>query len=454
MRVLDRVDRDTKPANELPHSLEAERAVIGALLIEPAAIDLVANYLKASDFHSGAHALTYQTLLDMSVAGTPIDEATIVQELRRLGRLENVGGAGYVADFASTIPTAANVEWYARQILDHSHVRAAHKALEVAREHLLTSTDPAHQRLENVERIVSQATQQQSSKGEQSLTEILQETLAGYYACREGGVPGVPTGYPMLDRMTHGFRPGEVSIIAGRPGTGKSTFAINLMKNAAHKGKACLFLSLEMTNSAVATSLACAMGRIDKLAFHGGYLSPGEEQRLIDWFGEVERLPIAIHSPPGSMSLMGVRSLARRHKAAKKLDVLFLDYLQLMEAPDGSRRARHEQVSEMSRGLKALAVELNVPIVALSQLNRTVEERQGNRPKPSDLRESGSLEQDAALVLLLYREEVKKGDDRQDKNAATLIVGKNRYGPVGDVPLHFDYSTAYFGPVETRQGPA
>lgn len=445
MRVMDRINGSEAP----PQNLEAERAVLGCLLLEPTGLDLVANYLKPSDFHGVAHGVIFSTMLEMSRDGTPLDERTLTMELRRINRLESAGGIETVGHLTSVVPSSGNVEWYATQVVECSHLRTAREALKAAQKHLEESNDPAHERLERVEKIVFDGTQFEAAKNAPTMAEILGDVLNTFHACQGVGVPGITTGFPPIDRMSHGLRIGEITILAGRPGSGKSTLAVNIAKHAAQAGKHVAFISLEMPEAAVARNLICSMGRVDLADLQSGRLNAGEEQALIDWMGSVEALPFQI-AAPSSLTIMGVRALARRWKAAKKLDLLVLDYLQLLEPTDGNhKKPRHEQVSEISRGLKALASELGIPILAMAQLNRQVEERQGNRPKLSDLRESGSLEQDAALVMLIHREEYymtpEQAEAKGVKNKATVIVAKNRYGPTGDVDLYYDKTTAFFG---------
>jgi len=451
-----------------PHSLEAERALLGCLLLEPGTTtDILGLVSSAEQFYSAAHGLIFQTLIDTYDRHQSGDVVQLTQALRDAGALSDVGGEDYLVQLADTVPSAANARHYARIIADKARLRRLVHAAGTAIYDAYNAGDATteggvREVLDKAEQAIFDVAQDDQSDDPQSLKQLLDLELERLDNDTGAGISGIPTGYFDLDEMLRGLNQGEMVIVAARPSMGKTALALNLAEqialggrapdSAAHRGgpRAPVGLfSLEMSKTALVQRLLSAHANVLGTKFRDGSLSDAEHARVVASCNVLSQAPLFIDDTPGQ-SVMQLRARARRMVNQFGIRVFMIDYLQLLSAP-GSRESRQVEVSEISRQVKALARELKVPIVCLSQLNRASESREGNRPRMSDLRESGSLEQDADVVMLLHREEYYHlndpnwADENPDRvGLAELIVAKQRNGPTGTVRLTWDASCTRF----------
>jgi len=426
-----------------PHSLEAEQSVLGGLLLDNEAADRVGDVVSAADFYSDAHRVIYDHIVRLIADGRPADVVTLAESLGSSQKLDYIGGLAYLGALVQNVPTAANIRHYAQIVRDRSILRQlASTAGEIA--------DAAYNPLgRNAKMVLDEAEAkvlhiaEQGSRGAQTFQEIGKllatvveriETL--YSRDNPSDVTGVPTGYSDLDRMTSGFQPGDLIVIAGRPSMGKTALALNIGESVAlHHKKPVVVFSMEMGATQLALRMIGSVGRLDQHKLRTGRLGPEDWDRLSTALGLLNEAPILIDETP-ALNAIEVRSRARRiMKQRGGLGLVIVDYLQLMQSTSqGENRAT--EISEISRSMKALAKELQVPVVALSQLNRSLEQRPNKRPVMSDLRESGAIEQDSDVILFIYRDEVYNAES-QDKGTAEIIIGKQRNGPIGTVRLTF-----------------
>jgi len=425
-----------------PHNLDAERAVLGAILLEGReTLPRVIELLKPSDFYTEAHRLTYQGMLALFNRSEPVDVLTLTEELRRSDQLEIAGGPAALALLVEQGSISAYLNSYASIVRD----------MAVLRELIQTSSQiiaQAFEAKEDVQTLVDDAERKIFGLAERRLEgsalpigKILRNTfeyIERLYERKEH-VTGVATGFEKLDLETSGFQPSDFIIIAGRPSMGKTAFALNVAQHVgiALHGKV-LVLSLEMSSQQIVQRMLCSEAKVDSQSVRTGYLTSSDWHRLTAAAGRLSEASIFIDDSPG-LTVLEARAKARRMKAEHGLDLLVIDYLQLMRGR-ASMESRQQEISEISRSLKALAKELNVPVVALSQLSRAVEARQARdfKPQLSDLRESGALEQDADVILFLYRQSQYKEDlPPEERNIAEVIIGKQRNGPVGTVKVVF-----------------
>ena len=422
-----------------PQNIEAEQAVLGAMLIEKEAIARVTELLKGGDFYREAHRLIFEAMLDLYNRNEAVDMITVIELLKREDNLEKVGGIAYVTSLANSVPTAANVHYHAKIVEE--------KAL--LRQLIQTSTKIAalgYEGSEEVSQIVDQA--------EKMILEVSNRRIGGdftpiksivldafgkieqLYESR-GGITGLATGFKDLDRLTSGLQKSDLILVAARPSMGKTAFTLNIASNVAiREKKAVAFFSLEMSKEQLVQRMLCAEASIDSQKLRIGELEDDDWTKLINAADRLSGAPILIDDTAG-ISVLEMRSKARRLKVEHDLSLIIIDYLQLMQGSGGKGgENRQQEISEISRSLKGLARELGVPVVALSQLSRSVESRQVKKPMLSDLRESGSLEQDADIVAFLYREDYYN-PDTENKNITEIIVAKHRNGPVDSVQLFF-----------------
>jgi len=423
----------------LPSNLEAERSVLGAILLDDKAIHVVVETLRREDFYLESHRYIYAKMLDLAARSSAIDLITLKAELSRTNDLERAGGAAYVAGLTDGLPRAVNIEHYADIVKEKSSLR---RLIQISNEIMARSyqsEDTAERILEDVEKQVFELANQRFRSGFEPIEKIVSEVYKQVeeVSNRKSSITGVETGFTDLDRMTAGLQPSDLIIIAARPSLGKTTFSLNIAQHAAlRKGLVVGIFSLEMSNEQLVKRLLCAEAEIDSHKVNTGFLNKEDWIRLGRAAGAFSQTRIFIDDAAG-ISIMEMRSKARRLKMEHGLDLLIVDYLQLMSGGKGRYENRTQEISQISRGLKALAKELHVPIVAISQLNRAIESRRGDhRPQLSDLRESGSIEQDADVVMFIYREDVV---DPTENNAgvAEIIVGKQRNGPTGTFNLAF-----------------
>ncbi|MCC9074982.1 replicative DNA helicase [Litorilinea aerophila] len=436
----------------IPANLEAERAVLGALLIDPDAIIKVANFLRPEDFFRERHAWLYEAMLALNERHEPLDFVTLVDELERRGQLEDVGGPAYITDLISTTPTAIYVDHYARIVERTAVLRrliaAAGKIAELA-----------YDESQDVDEVVDRAEQiifgVSESRIHRDLTPI-RAIMTGvveridFLTRNRDTLMGVPTGFTMLDRLLGGFQKSDLIILAGRPGMGKTSFALSIAQNAAKRyGARVAIFSLEMSSEQLVQRLLSMETGIDSHRLRLGDVHEEEWPILLEAANMLASTNIFIDDTPAA-SVTEIRTKARRLYAEHGLDLILIDYMQLMTGQGGRNENRQQEISYISRSLKALARELNVPVIALSQLSRAVESRADKRPMLSDLRESGSIEQDADVVLFIYREDYYIEDtDRQ--NIADVLVAKHRHGSTGTASLYFRKELTQFRDLEIQR---
>ncbi|GAW93716.1 replicative DNA helicase [Calderihabitans maritimus] len=419
-----------------PHSLDAEQSVLGSLLIEPQAVYSVMEILRPDDFYREAHKIIYEVILALTDRGEPVDLVMVTEELRRRGSLEKVGGASYIAGLSSAVPTAANVEYYARIVAEKALFRKLINAATQIAQKGYEESDDAFQLLDWAEQLIFEIAQQQNREGFKTIKEVLMETFERLerLSQQKGEVIGIPT-FKDLDRLLSGLQKGDLIICAARPGMGKTSFCLNIAQNVAikHKIPVAIF-SLEMSKEQLVQRMISAEAMIDQHKLRTGYLSQEDWSRLVAAVGPLSEAPIYIDDTP-AMNVLELRAKSRRLKAEHSLGLIVVDYLQLLQA---HRRtdSRQQEIAQISRALKALAREMEVPVLTLSQLNRGVEQRQDKRPIMADLLESGAIEADADVVLFLFRPEYYN-PDTDKKGIAEVIVAKHRNGPTGTVELGF-----------------
>jgi replicative DNA helicase len=439
-----------------PFSLEAETAVLGGMLIDREAVTRAIEHLNESMFYREANRRLYRAMVRLYERGDVIDVITLSDELKKTAEMDAAGGFDYLAALVDAVPTAANLEYHARIVRDKALLRRlVEQASQIIRDVYDQGERQVDEILDAAEARIFQVAESHKREGFVWIKEILWSAFEHIEKLQEsaGGITGVPTGFPDLDRMTTGFQKGDLVIVAGRPSMGKTSWVLNVAANASigHNVASAIF-SLEMSSSQLVQRLLCAEGRIDAQKLRRGRLSQEEHQRLAAAAGHLNTAPIWIDDSPGS-NVLEIRAKARRLQSelrsdGKDLGVVVLDYLQLMSSASRTE-SRVQEVSEISRGLKALARELEVPVIALSQLSRGPEQRTDKRPMLSDLRESGSIEQDADLVMFLYRPEYYAPPEKREEleGKAELIVGKQRNGPTGVVELFFQKAYTRFDSV-------
>jgi replicative DNA helicase len=430
--------REERHGHLPPQDIEAEKAVLGAVLLDNVAFSNVSATVIASDFYHPAHAVIFECMLSLNSRGEPIDVVTLSAELRNRERLNTVGGMQYLGELTDTTPSIANVENHARIVADLAQVR---RMIGVAHEIVSRGygdRGSADTFLDTAAAQVFAVAQKRSKSTLIPLETAVQEAFERIEKSLERGarITGTESGFRDLDEMTSGMHPGQLIIVAARPAMGKTSYVLCLTANAAKSsGKPVLFFSLEMPRVELANRLLCAEANVDQSLLRSNMLTEDQMTALTSAASRVYNLPIFIDDS-GELTLMDLRAKARRMKAERDLGLIVIDYLQLMKASREMMDSREREISEISRGLKQLAKELEIPIIALSQLNRAVENRQDKRPQLSDLRESGAIEQDADMVMFIYRDEIYN-KDTEDKGIAEIIIGKQRNGPTGTARLRF-----------------
>ena len=421
----------------MPHDDVAEQSVLGGMLLSKDAIADVVESLRASDFYKPAHETIYEAILSLYGHGSPADAITVADELKKRGELTRVGGASYIHTLIASVPTAANAQYYAEIVKEHAIMRRLIEAgTKIAQLGYANETE--------VDTLVDQAqaeiyavTDGNAKEDYVSFSEALEETINEIDANsnRPDGVYGVPTDFIEFDELTGGLHGGQMIVIAARPGVGKSTLALDIARSASiHHQMTTVFFSLEMSRTELAMRILSAEGKIPMSELKKGDLDTEGWTNLATLQGRIDSAPLFIDDSP-NMTLMEIRAKCRRLKQRNDLKLVVLDYLQLMSS--GKKvESRQQEVSEFSRSLKLLAKELDVPVIALSQLNRGSEQRTDKRPMVSDLRESGSIEQDADMVILLHREDMYNPDSER-VGEADMIIAKHRGGPTRTIPLAF-----------------
>jgi replicative DNA helicase len=422
-----------------PQNLDAESSVLGGILLENEAVNLVLELLRAEDFYRESHRKIFRAMIELSDRNEPVDLITLSEFLKGRGDLEAVGGTAYLASLADFVPTAANISFYARIVREKSILRSL----------ISTATDIAtrgyeeqgnvEEFLDAAEKVIFDISEKKIKASFVAVGDMIKDTLKTVEKLyeRKEMVTGVPTGYEDLDRLTAGLQPADLVIVAGRPSMGKTAFSLNIATNAAFTGVGAAIFSLEMAKEQLVLRMLCSEARVNNSKVRSGYLAERDFPKLANAAGRLHEAPIYIDDTP-AISVLELRAKARRlvRDRSKKVGLIVIDYLQLMRGM-GNASNREQEISEISRSLKALAKELNVPVIAISQLNRRVEDRGDRRPMMSDLRESGAIEQDADVIMFIYRDEVYNKNDDSLKGVAEVIVAKQRNGPTDTVKLTF-----------------
>jgi len=420
-----------------PQNLDAERSVLGSLLIDEEAIGHALEILDQSWFYDEAHRKIYGAVLELYNNRKNVDLITLSDKLKGDGLLESVGGVPYLSLLIDSVPTSANVEYYATIVKEKGVLRQLIKnATHIVNECYESKKDIA-EIVDSAEKLIFEISDLKHKQQAVHIKELVKNTIEKIDSLyqRKAHVTGLPTSYVDFDRMTSGLQPADLIIVAGRPSMGKSAFAASIMEHIGiDQKKGVAFFSLEMSKEQLVQRMLCSQARVDAHKVRSGFLSPSDWPKLTSAAGRLSASKIFIDDTP-AISAMELRAKARRLKSHQDIQLIVLDYLQLMRG-SYSVESRQQEISEISRSLKALARELSVPIIALSQLSRAVESRQDHRPQLSDLRESGAIEQDADVVCLLMREEYYNPTE-ENKGIAEIIIAKQRNGPVGSVKLSF-----------------
>ncbi len=420
-----------------PQNIEAEKCVLGSIFLDNNALLKVIDLLQPEDFYRPAHSSIFRTMLDLFNSNEPIDLVTVHNALHDKDLLEQVGGAAYLAELAHFVPTAANVVYYAHIVREKSILRRLIATATEIASRCYEGTEPVDDLLEEAERSIFEIRAQGNSKNFFSIKDIIKSAVYQIEQLhhRKEEITGIPTGFREFDRLTAGLQPADLIIVAGRPSMGKTALALNIAQHAAleHEVPVAIF-SLEMSKEQLATRMLCAEAKVDAQALRTGRLSDADWQRLTFAANRLSQASIFVDDTP-ALTVLELRAKARRLMAEHGLGLVIIDYLQLMRSRE-RRERREQEISEISSSLKAMAKELNIPVVALSQLNRQVETREIKRPQLADLRESGAIEQDADVIVFIYRDEVYNKES-PDKGKAELIIGKQRNGPTGTVKLAF-----------------
>ena len=425
-----------------PHSVESEQSILGSIILDKDAIITVAEIINPGDFYKEAHKIIYESMLSLNSSNEPIDLITLIEELRKEGHLDNVGGISYLTSLSTIVPTTSNVRYYANIVKEKSVMRQLIKASnEIINLGYDASTD-VQEILDKAEKNIFDISQEKSSDDIQPISLVLQDTFETLekLCTDKSDVTGITTGFADLNKKINGLQRTDLILLAARPAMGKTAFSLNLVQNAALKGDASVAVfSLEMSKEQLVQRMLSAQSNVELSKIKTGNLGASDWPRIIDALSVLSEANIFIDDTPG-IKISEIRSKCRRLKIEKGLDLILIDYLQLMEG-EGKNENRQQEIAKISRSLKILAKELDCPVVALSQLSRSPELRKDHRPILSDLRESGSIEQDADIVMFLYRDEYYH-DDSEKKNIGEVIIAKNRHGETGNVEL------VWFGQVQ------
>ncbi len=438
-----------------PQNIEAEQSVLGAMLLSRDAIDKAGEILVEDDFYRQDHRVIFSAIMALHNRNQAVDLVTVTEELRKLGKLDAIGGTGVITALSNIVPTAANVVYHAKIVEEKSLRRQLiNAATEVA--------SSGYEEEEDISQTIDQAEQKILAVANRKQTgslvkigDIVKSSIARIEELYDSkdAYTGLPTGFTQFDLMTSGLQPSDLIILAARPSMGKSSLVLNIAEHVALKGqKSVIFFSLEMSKEQLVQRMLCSQAGIDAAKLRIGQLSDPEWTQLLEAADRLSQAKIMLDDTPG-MTALEMRSKARRWKNENGLDLIIVDYLQLMQG--SSKRAsdnRQQEMSDISRSLKGLARELNVPLIALSQLSRSVESRTSKRPMLSDLRESGALEQDADIVCFIYRDDYYNRENSDQPNIAELILAKHRNGPVGTVKLFFKKETTRFYNLDKEHG--
>ncbi|WP_071393128.1 replicative DNA helicase [Bacillus tuaregi] len=421
-----------------PQNMEAEQAVLGAIFLEPSSLTLASEILIPEDFYRGAHQRIFDAMLSLNDKGEAVDLITITEELAAKKLLEDVGGFSYLSELAGSVPTAANIEYYAKIVEEKSILRRLIRTATNIAQEGYTREDEVDVLLSEAEKDILAVSQRKNSGAFHDIKDVLVRTYDNIEQMHNsaGEITGIATGFTELDKMTAGFQRNDLIIVGARPSVGKTAFALNISQSVATKtGENVAIFSLEMGAEQLVMRLLCAEGNIDAQRLRTGALTDEDWGKLTMAMGSLSNAGIFIDDTPG-VRVQDIRAKCRRLKQEHGLGMILIDYLQLILGSGRSGENRQQEVSEISRSLKGLARELQVPVIALSQLSRGVEQRQDKRPMMSDIRESGSIEQDADIVAFLYRDDYYDKES-ENKNIIEIIIAKQRNGPTGTVSLAF-----------------
>jgi replicative DNA helicase len=421
-----------------PQNIEAEQAVLGAIFLEPSALTTTSEILIPEDFYRHSHQRIYNVMLNLGDGGKAVDLITVTEELAAAKELEDVGGVAYLSELAASVPTAANIEYYAKIVEEKSLLRRLIRTATDIASDGYAREDEVDSLLSEAEKNIMEVAQRKNAGAFHNIKDVLVRTYDNIETLtnRKGDVTGISTGFADLDHMTAGFQRNDLIIVGARPSMGKTAFALNIAQNVAVKAKENVAIfSLEMGAEQLVMRMLCAEGNINAQNLRTGDLTDEDWRKLTMAMGSLSNAGIYIDDTPG-IKVGEIRSKCRRLAQEHGLGMILIDYLQLIQGSGRSGENRQQEVSEISRSLKGLARELEVPVIALSQLSRGVEQRQDKRPMMSDIRESGSIEQDADIVAFLYREDYYD-KEAENKNIIEIIIAKQRNGPVGNVSLAF-----------------
>ncbi|MCC2683475.1 MAG: dnaC [Paenibacillaceae bacterium] len=421
-----------------PQNLEAEQAVLGAILLDSEALITAMERIRAEDFHRGSHQRIYAAMTELAEENEPVDLVTLTARLQDKQQLEEVGGVSYLAQLANAVPTAANIDYYAQIVEEKSMLRRLIRTATQIASNGYGQADGVEELLNEAEQRIMEISQRRLGNGFVSIRDVLMEVFerVEHLFHHKGGVTGISSGFVDLDRMTSGFQRSDLIIVAARPSVGKTAFALNIAQNVGTRSKETVAIfSLEMGAAQLVQRIICAEANVDAQRMRTGDLLPDDWEKLTMAIGSLSEASIYIDDS-ATITVMDIRAKCRRLKKERGLGLILIDYLQLIHGRGKAGENRQQEVSEISRTLKAIARELDVPVIALSQLSRGVEQRQDKRPMLSDLRESGSIEQDADIVAFLYRDDYYDKESEK-KNMIEIIIAKQRNGPVGTVELAF-----------------
>jgi len=437
-----------------PQNIEAEQAVLGAIFLEPSALTLASEILIPEDFYRASHQKIFNVMLELNDQGKAVDLVTVTEELAAAKLIEDIGGVSYLSDLSGSVPTAANIEYYARIVEEKSLLRRLIRTATNIASDGYSREDEVEALLSEAEKSIMEVAQRKNAGAFHNIKDVLVRTYDNIEEMhnRVGDITGISTGFAELDRMTAGFQRNDLIIVGARPSVGKTAFALNIAANVATKtGENVAIFSLEMGAEQLVMRMLCSEGNIDAQRLRTGSLTDDDWGKLTMAMGSLSNSGIFIDDTPG-VRISDIRSKCRRLQQEHGLGMILIDYLQLILGSGRSGENRQQEVSEISRSLKQLARELKVPVIALSQLSRGVEQRQDKRPMMSDIRESGSIEQDADIVAFLYRDDYYDKES-ENKNIIEIIIAKQRNGPTGTVALAFVKEYNKFVNLETRYEP-
>jgi replicative DNA helicase len=446
----------------LPHNVEAEASILGGIILRNEVLTHL-DTIEVEDFYDNRHKVVFQAVRNLEAAARPIDVVTLEVEIEKAGKLDAIGGVAFLGELTLRVPTTDNVVTYAEIVTDKHQARKLMLAAGEISERGYEDNLEVRDYLDEAEAKIFEVTQRRDKGGPEPLKGLVKKVFSSLDERFKsaGGITGVPTGFTDLDSRTAGLQPTELIILAARPAMGKTSFAMSIAQNAAVPradgggGWPCLVFSLEMSSTQLAERMLCSEAKVDSSALRKGQLQRQDMTNLTYAAASLSKAPILIDDTP-ALSLRELRARARRFRSNKELfgdkqfGLILIDYLQLMRgSPQAAKASREQEISEISRGLKALAKELDCPVIALSQLNRSLEQRTDKRPQLSDLRESGAIEQDADVILFIYRD-VVYNKEAENPHLAEVIIGKNRHGATGTVETHFEGRYTLFSNLSQR----